>query len=67
MKSHYSQLRFPFVCAIACSLVSYTDLAAAQAESDEVIEEIITTGSRIAGSAEDLPVPVSILDATDIG
>ena len=67
MKSHLSHLQFPIVCAIALALAIYADPAAAQAESDEVIEEIVTTGSRIAGSAEDLPVPVSVLDSAAIG
>lgn len=62
--------RFSFIAVLAVSGLTYAQTeqpGQTDATEDEAYEEIITTGSRIAGTAEDLPVPVSILDRTEIG
>jgi iron complex outermembrane receptor protein len=63
MKNNWQQLSLLAVAAAAIGLPAQTTVA--QESEDELIEEVITTGTRSAKprSASDSPVPVDVLNA----
>ncbi len=65
MKNHWPRLGLLTVAAAAIALPAQTTLA--QDSEDELIEEVITTGTRSAKprSASDSPVPVDVLNADE--
>jgi iron complex outermembrane receptor protein len=65
MKYNWQQLSLLAVAAAAIGLPAQTTVA--QESEDELIEEVITTGSRSAKprSASDSPVPVDVLNAEE--
>ncbi len=65
MKTHWPQLGLLTIAATAVALPAQTTLA--QESEDELIEEVITTGTRSAKprSASDSPVPVDVLNADE--
>jgi iron complex outermembrane receptor protein len=65
MKTNWQQLSLLAVATAAIGLPAQTTVA--QESEDELIEEVITTGTRSAKprSASDSPVPVDVLNADD--
>jgi iron complex outermembrane receptor protein len=65
MKNNWQQLSLLAVAAAAIGLPAQTTVA--QESEDELIEEVITTGSRSSKprSASDSPVPVDVLNADE--
>ena len=65
MKRHWPTLGLATIAAAAVALPAQTGLA--QESEDELIEEVITTGTRSAKprSASDSPVPVDVLNADE--
>ena len=56
--------RTPMVVAISMAIASITNSAPLFAQVDQVLEEVVVTGTRTKGrSAADLPVPVDVLTA----
>ena len=57
----------PMFLAVTAAMVSLSQSAQVSAQVDEVLEEVVVTGTRAPGrSAEDLPVPVDVLTAQDL-
>src|SRR5210317_1853514 len=54
----------PMFLAVTAAVVSLSQSAQVSAQVDELLEEVVVTGTRAPGrSAEDLPVPVDVLTA----
>ena len=54
----------PMFLAVTAAMISLSQSAQVSAQVDEVLEEVVVTGTRAPGrSAEDLPVPVDVLTA----
>jgi iron complex outermembrane recepter protein len=54
----------PLFIAVSLAVTSFTSPAPLFAQLDQVLEEVVVTGTRTKGrSAEDLPVPVDVLNA----
>ncbi len=60
----------PLYLAVAAAVGSYAfpqSVAAQNPGADQVLEEVVVTGTRAPGrSAEDLPVPVDVLNAEQL-
>jgi len=57
----------PLTVAVAAALMTVSQAPLVAAQVEEVLEEVIVTGTRAPGrSAEDLPVPVDVLSAEEL-
>jgi iron complex outermembrane receptor protein len=57
----------PMFLAVTAAVVSLSQSAQVSAQADQLLEEVVVTGTRAPGrSAEDLPVPVDVLTAQDL-